>query len=44
MGLSVTRKVVLEHGGEIHVSSNPGKGTTFIVRLPARSRQGNSPG
>ncbi|MDN5822273.1 MAG: HAMP domain-containing histidine kinase, partial [Brachybacterium sp.] len=35
LGLSVTKSIVDAHGGEIRVSSTPGKGSTFSVRLPA---------
>ena len=34
MGLSVTHGIITELGGDINVESLPGKGTTFIVRLP----------
>ncbi|MEW6348325.1 MAG: ATP-binding protein [Thermodesulfobacteriota bacterium] len=34
LGLVVTKKVIDEHGGSIQVESEPGKGTTFLVRLP----------
>jgi signal transduction histidine kinase len=34
LGLMVTRKLVDEHGGNIDVTSQRGKGTTFTVRLP----------
>ncbi len=34
LGLMVTRKLVEEHQGTIAVESEPGKGTTFTVRLP----------
>jgi signal transduction histidine kinase len=34
LGLAVTRKVVEEHQGDIHVSSTPGEGTTFTITLP----------
>ncbi|QQS45398.1 MAG: HAMP domain-containing protein [Acidobacteriota bacterium] len=33
LGLPLTRKIIEEHGGEITVSSEPGRGTTFTVRL-----------
>lgn len=39
LGLTVCREIVDLHGGKIHVSSLPGKGTTFAVTLPA-SRSG----
>ena len=34
IGLTVARELVLAHGGEIAVESEPGRGTTFTVRLP----------
>ncbi|MCC6525283.1 MAG: HAMP domain-containing protein [Polyangiaceae bacterium] len=34
LGLSVARRIVEAHGGEIEVTSTPGSGATFRVRLP----------
>jgi signal transduction histidine kinase len=34
LGLMVTRKLIEEHQGKIEVTSQPGQGTTFTVRLP----------
>jgi len=34
LGLLMTKKIVHEHGGTIDLKSNPGKGTTFRIRLP----------
>jgi len=36
MGLAICRKIVERHGGAIRVESEPGKGATFIIRLPAQ--------
>jgi signal transduction histidine kinase/ligand-binding sensor domain-containing protein/DNA-binding response OmpR family regulator len=34
IGLSITREFVRMHNGEIDVESEPGEGTSFIIRLP----------
>jgi signal transduction histidine kinase len=36
LGLSLARRIIEEHRGQIEVASGPGKGTTFSVRLPVR--------
>lgn len=36
LGLAVTRRIIREHRGSIHVESAPGKGTTFVILLPSR--------
>jgi len=36
LGLMITRKIVEEHGGTVECESEKGKGTTFIIKLPAR--------
>ncbi len=34
IGLTIVKKIVEAHGGEVGVESEPGKGSMFIVRIP----------
>jgi two-component system, NtrC family, nitrogen regulation sensor histidine kinase NtrY len=34
LGLAIVQSVVSDHGGRIHVQSEPGRGTTFAIELP----------
>lgn len=46
LGLTVSRKILREHGGDIHVSSQPGEGSTFVLEFPVRTgddEQANPP-
>jgi two-component system sensor histidine kinase SenX3 len=38
LGLSIVKHVVADHGGEVTVWSQPGKGSTFTLRLPRHER------
>lgn len=40
MGLSICHRIIDEHGGQIHVTSQPGCGTTFNLQLPLRQSSG----
>jgi two-component system NtrC family sensor kinase len=35
LGLPVSQKILAEHGGRIHVESQPGIGSRFVLELPA---------
>jgi len=35
LGLPIAKKIVEEHGGSIRVASEPGRGTTVVIELPA---------
>ncbi|MFH0822448.1 MAG: HAMP domain-containing sensor histidine kinase, partial [Pseudomonadota bacterium] len=36
LGLFITHDIIVRHGGTIRAGSNPGKGTTFIIKMPAQ--------
>jgi signal transduction histidine kinase len=44
VGLSVVRHVIQTHGGDVHVESRAGEGTTFTIVLPAASASDTADG
>jgi two-component system NtrC family sensor kinase len=39
LGLSVAYGIITRHNGEITVESQPGEGTTFTIKLPAKQEK-----
>jgi PAS domain S-box-containing protein len=39
LGLSISQQIVTKHGGTIRAESEPGRGTTFRIRLPVNPRR-----
>ena len=37
LGLTVSRKILREHGGDIRAASEPGRGATFVLEFPLRT-------
>jgi light-regulated signal transduction histidine kinase (bacteriophytochrome) len=40
IGLTICQKIAERHGGSIHAESTPGKGSRFILTIPAQERIG----
>ncbi len=41
LGLSIVKHIAANHGGNVHVRSIPGEGSTFMLRIPqAEERKG----
>jgi len=36
LGLTIVYRIIREHGGEVHVESQPGEGTRFAIQLPMK--------
>ena len=39
LGLSIARKAIKLHGGDIHVRNLPGKGCVFVIELPLAEQE-----
>lgn len=39
LGLVITRKIIMDHGGTIRVQSQEGKGTSFTLEVPSAARR-----
>ena len=44
LGLALTHRLIMLHGGEIRVESQEGKGSNFTLRIPLRQLKGNIDG
>ena len=40
LGLAIVKKAIDDHGGSISVSSKQGSGTTFVIILPVKPKDG----
>src|SRR5581483_9676188 len=43
LGLSISYQIIQAHGGTIQVASVPGKGTRFVISLPAAAGSAAAP-
>ncbi len=43
LGLAISQRIAEQHGGKLELSSEPGKGTQFILHLPVVQALGSSP-
>jgi PAS domain S-box-containing protein len=43
LGLSVSARIIRDHGGTLHIQSEPGKGSVFIVALPVGKPESPKP-
>ena len=42
LGLSLVRRIVVAHGGQVSVATRPGAGTSFTITLPAAAADTNA--
>ena len=40
LGLYISHEIIKRHGGDISVSTEPGKGSVFVIELPCKRREG----
>jgi two-component system, NtrC family, nitrogen regulation sensor histidine kinase NtrY len=43
LGLAIVQSIVSDHGGKVAVRSQPGRGTTFVIELPANTDKLGAP-
>jgi hypothetical protein len=43
LGLSLSHSIIIEHGGNIEVESEPGKGANFTIAIPIASPEEETP-
>jgi len=43
LGLAIVKHVAANHGGEVHLWSKPGTGSTFTLRIPAHPDNAQHP-
>lgn len=43
LGLAIVKSIIERHGGKVQVESQLGSGTTFLIVLPLRQSQGETP-
>ncbi|NPV92810.1 MAG: DUF4118 domain-containing protein [Firmicutes bacterium] len=44
LGLAIVHRIVRDHGGQIRIESEPGRGTTVFIWLPKLKQRGSSDG
>jgi len=40
LGLYISHEIIKRHGGDVSVSTEPGKGSVFVIELPCKRREG----